>query len=385
MTIGVAVYVRRGGKILLAQRMHTSTASGTWGAPGGTVERGEDVESAARREACEEAGILPIDLAPIGHLEFQVDVPGWQTLDDPFYVAHFFESNYYEGRTTESTEARPAWIEEDQLPWDLMWPTDKYWLPFALAGYTVSANVSLASESLTAQALSIAIRLGGSKGTSEDGRQIGPRLVILTGPPAVGKTTLTPILKQVLQQRQARAISVSTDDVIRIQYPDRLAGSPDTFVSPYLVDGDAIVFSDHSRRELTKRATAGLIGLCETLIQQSNSDTTIICELPRRELIFALDCIRQTEALRRTKLLMVELTADPHICEARNDRRLHGSRLPELAQTYMAGGREPLLANRAPSELRDLDWLASCMVNTAGSLTHSQARLRSSLLLALGQ
>jgi len=56
--LSAAVYVRREGKILILKRAG-GEATGAWFIPGGAVDAGEDVETAARRELFEEAGLRP--------------------------------------------------------------------------------------------------------------------------------------------------------------------------------------------------------------------------------------------------------------------------------------------------------------------------------------
>ncbi|MEK7601797.1 MAG: NUDIX domain-containing protein [Patescibacteria group bacterium] len=54
--VGVGVYVRRDGNILVGKRKGKH-AGGTWCAPGGHLETGESWEQCARREVTEETGI----------------------------------------------------------------------------------------------------------------------------------------------------------------------------------------------------------------------------------------------------------------------------------------------------------------------------------------
>ncbi len=61
--VGINVFVVRDGKLLLGKRINCS-GDGTWGLPGGHLERGEAMEGAAVRELMEETGLS------VGSLEF---------------------------------------------------------------------------------------------------------------------------------------------------------------------------------------------------------------------------------------------------------------------------------------------------------------------------
>ena len=60
--LGCLAVVRRGGRILLAQRS-VPPGVGQWGFPGGLVELGETVHECARRELQEETGITAEPIA----------------------------------------------------------------------------------------------------------------------------------------------------------------------------------------------------------------------------------------------------------------------------------------------------------------------------------
>jgi len=55
--VGIAVLIRRGGRVLLGLRKK-GHAGGMWGCPGGHLEGGESFETCALRETEEEAGII---------------------------------------------------------------------------------------------------------------------------------------------------------------------------------------------------------------------------------------------------------------------------------------------------------------------------------------
>jgi len=63
--LSAVVVLEVGGKIVLHRRAMTP-ARGLWSLPGGFVDRGEDIESAARREVWEETGITITELTSLG-------------------------------------------------------------------------------------------------------------------------------------------------------------------------------------------------------------------------------------------------------------------------------------------------------------------------------
>ena len=100
--------------------------SGKWNGFGGHVEAGEEIVDAARREVFEEAGVTVSELVPMGVLEFTFEgKPG-------VLEVHVFKSLSYEGEPYESEEMRPQWFTIDEIPFDTMWPDDRYWMPLML-------------------------------------------------------------------------------------------------------------------------------------------------------------------------------------------------------------------------------------------------------------
>ena len=63
--VGVGIYIRKDGKILMGKRKGKHAGS-TWCAPGGHLEQGESWEACARREVSEETG-LEIDNIHFGN------------------------------------------------------------------------------------------------------------------------------------------------------------------------------------------------------------------------------------------------------------------------------------------------------------------------------
>jgi 8-oxo-dGTP diphosphatase len=66
--VGCIAVVRRGGRVLLAQRS-VPPGVGSWGFPGGLLELGETVHACARRELEEETGIIADPFATLGVID----------------------------------------------------------------------------------------------------------------------------------------------------------------------------------------------------------------------------------------------------------------------------------------------------------------------------
>lgn len=110
----VSVALQRAGTLLLVQRAN-EPAKNQWAFPGGRVERGEKLESAARRELLEETGMLAGDIAV--HVElllgkFHLTVFHGMALDgepvatDDALAAAFFDLKTIEAMdATDSTKA----------------------------------------------------------------------------------------------------------------------------------------------------------------------------------------------------------------------------------------------------------------------------------------
>ena len=113
---------------------------GKWNGFGGKVEQGETLEEAARREVFEEAGIQAIDLEKMGEIEIEF-------VNDPQILkVHIFKVASFTGKPVESDEMKPQWFNVDEIPFDQMWPDDKYWLPVFLRGKKFKAKFVLQGQ-----------------------------------------------------------------------------------------------------------------------------------------------------------------------------------------------------------------------------------------------
>lgn len=124
MTLAI---VHQSPKILLGLKK-MGFGEGRWNGFGGKLKEDETVEEAAIRELEEEAGITAKAFDKLGEMTFEFK-------DDPtLLVVHLFKVHDFEGEPIESDEMRPIWFSESDIPFDSMWPDDKLWFPYFLAG-----------------------------------------------------------------------------------------------------------------------------------------------------------------------------------------------------------------------------------------------------------
>lgn len=107
---------------------------GRWNGFGGKVGGNETIEEAAIRETREEAGIEVRELEKTGIIKFEFRG------NPEFIEMHIFRSTDFEGDPQEGEEMKPQWFEVDNIPFDVMWPDDKYWIPLFLEGRKFKAR-----------------------------------------------------------------------------------------------------------------------------------------------------------------------------------------------------------------------------------------------------
>ena len=126
--------VQSDNRILLAMKKRGMGAN-RWNGYGGKVESGESIEEAARREALEEGKINFGEMDNRGLIIFKFR-------NDPItYEVHLFSVTEYNGEPRETEEMRPQWFDINSIPYDDMWPADRYWLPIFLEGKKIQGKV----------------------------------------------------------------------------------------------------------------------------------------------------------------------------------------------------------------------------------------------------
>jgi len=114
-------------RILLGMKKR-GFGAGRWNGFGGKIKDGETIEVAALRELEEEVGLIPRDMKKRGVVTFVYND------DQTAMEVHIFSVTLFDGEPQESDEMLPKWFARNEIPFDQMWPDDRYWLPLFLAG-----------------------------------------------------------------------------------------------------------------------------------------------------------------------------------------------------------------------------------------------------------
>jgi 8-oxo-dGTP diphosphatase/2-hydroxy-dATP diphosphatase len=101
---------------------------GKWNGFGGKIESNESIKEGALRELEEESSLISNDIKRVGYLVFKM------IESNKLMKVHVFESWNFTGEPTESEEMIPKWYNESDIPFQSMWPDDKFWMHFLLAG-----------------------------------------------------------------------------------------------------------------------------------------------------------------------------------------------------------------------------------------------------------
>ena len=114
------LYIIKKNKVLLIYKKK-GHGKGLFNGIGGKIKKGEDIIQSIIREAKEEVNLKVKSLHFCGNINFDDEKGRWQV-----YV---FKSDDFEGNPKETDECIPFWFDIKNVPYDKMWPDDKYWLP----------------------------------------------------------------------------------------------------------------------------------------------------------------------------------------------------------------------------------------------------------------
>lgn len=128
------ILLKKEDKILLGRKKR-GFGAGKYNGVGGKIEPGETIEEGMIRETQEEINVTPTKYEKMGEVEFIEFFKG-KKLN---VIFHLFLCTEWEGTISESEEMDPKWFKVDQLPYDLMFEDDSYWMPYVLEGKKIKA------------------------------------------------------------------------------------------------------------------------------------------------------------------------------------------------------------------------------------------------------
>ena len=126
--------LKKENEILLAMKKR-GFGEGKFNGVGGKLKEGESPEDAMIRETQEEISVTPIDYEKVGFIEFDEYYKGQKEK----VAFHLYMVHKWDGEPTESDEMNPKWFDIQSIPYDKMFPDDKYWLPLILEGKKINA------------------------------------------------------------------------------------------------------------------------------------------------------------------------------------------------------------------------------------------------------
>lgn len=127
--------LRKDEEILLAMKKR-DFGKGKYNGVVGKIELGETLEEAMIRETQEEINVTPIKYEKVGLIEFEEYYKG----NKQNLVFHLYIVYDWKGEISESEEMLPQWFNIENIPYQDMFPDDKYWLPLILDGQKIRAN-----------------------------------------------------------------------------------------------------------------------------------------------------------------------------------------------------------------------------------------------------
>lgn len=128
----ICYLINNKGEVLLQKKRH-GFGKGKWNGPGGKLKINETPEQSAIREIKEETNLDIINLKKAGEIEFVFT----EDEKNNNFVHIFFSDNFI-GEPEDLGEGELKWFKFEEIPYNLMWDDDKYWLPDALAGKYVN-------------------------------------------------------------------------------------------------------------------------------------------------------------------------------------------------------------------------------------------------------
>lgn len=120
---------------LLLKRASRGISKGKWNAPGGKLTGNESPLQSAKREVLEETGLKVKSAIYHGTMDYYLS--GSKAVHTRAYL---FSTRNFEGNYRSTSEGILKWFAQNDLPFNQMWPDDRYWIPLMLAGSKFDAT-----------------------------------------------------------------------------------------------------------------------------------------------------------------------------------------------------------------------------------------------------
>jgi 8-oxo-dGTP diphosphatase len=120
--------IKNNGKILLSYK-ESGFGAGFWNFPGGKIDDGEEPQQTIIREVEEESGLIIENPIERCLLKF------WFAKEQKMVQCYVFEATTFGGQLQDTNEMkRHEWFDMNltSIPFDQMWPGDRYWLDYYL-------------------------------------------------------------------------------------------------------------------------------------------------------------------------------------------------------------------------------------------------------------
>jgi 8-oxo-dGTP pyrophosphatase MutT (NUDIX family) len=126
-------------EILLALKKK-GFGEGKWNGIGGKFDfkRDSSILETAIREMREEINIRIKEQEKMAILNFSY--PYLESDEEKEWQVHVFFVRKWKGEPIETEEMLPKWFKISEIPYDSMWPDDKFWLPEILKGKKLKAD-----------------------------------------------------------------------------------------------------------------------------------------------------------------------------------------------------------------------------------------------------
>lgn len=121
-TLMTLCLITQNGNVLLGMKKR-GFGAGWWNGFGGKTHEGEPLDDAVQRELEEETGIRAVNPVKRAVLTFAF------RSDNTIINVHVYAAEQFEGTPTETEEMKPQWFSTASMPFDSMWPDDRYWMP----------------------------------------------------------------------------------------------------------------------------------------------------------------------------------------------------------------------------------------------------------------